>query len=94
MTAPALRFRARERRVLTREEAADYLGIGTTLFDEMVEDGRLPGPVMEPEPKRSSNGVRGKRSGFFGTRILWDRWAIDQKISDVQLNQREDADND
>ena len=29
---------------LSREDAAHHIGIGTTLFDEMVADGRLPPP--------------------------------------------------
>jgi len=32
------------RRGLNREQAADYIGVGTTKFDEMVEDGRMPQP--------------------------------------------------
>jgi predicted DNA-binding transcriptional regulator AlpA len=31
-------------RGLTREEAAAYLGIGTTLFDDLVKSGLLPAP--------------------------------------------------
>jgi excisionase family DNA binding protein len=31
-------------RGLSRSEAAAYLGIGTTLFDRMVQDGRMPKP--------------------------------------------------
>ena len=31
-------------RGLSREAAARYLGIGTTLFDEMVQDKRMPRP--------------------------------------------------
>lgn len=31
-------------RGLNREEAAEYIGVGTTLFDEMVKDGRMPQP--------------------------------------------------
>lgn len=30
------------RRGLNREEAARYVGVGTTKFDEMVGDGRMP----------------------------------------------------
>ncbi len=30
-------------RGLSREEAAAYIGIGATKFDEMVADGRMPG---------------------------------------------------
>ena len=29
---------------LSREGAAQHIGIGTTLFDEMVADGRMPRP--------------------------------------------------
>lgn len=31
-------------RGLSRDEAARYVGIGTTLFDAMVLDGRMPHP--------------------------------------------------
>jgi predicted DNA-binding transcriptional regulator AlpA len=31
-------------RGLSREEAAAYIGIGTTKFDAMVADGRMPQP--------------------------------------------------
>lgn len=31
-------------RGLSREEAARYIGVGTTKFDEMVEDRRMPKP--------------------------------------------------
>lgn len=31
-------------RGLSREEAARYIGVGVTLFDEMVADGRMPKP--------------------------------------------------
>lgn len=31
-------------RGLSREEAARYVGVGSTLFDEMVGDGRMPKP--------------------------------------------------
>jgi predicted DNA-binding transcriptional regulator AlpA len=33
------------RRGLSRDEAAIYVGIGTTKFDEMVGDGRMPSPI-------------------------------------------------
>lgn len=29
---------------LCRVEAADYIGVGVTLFDAMVDDGRMPQP--------------------------------------------------
>ena len=31
-------------RGLSRVQAAFYIGIGVTLFDEMIVDGRMPGP--------------------------------------------------
>jgi hypothetical protein len=31
-------------RGLNRAQAAEYVGVGTTLFDEMVGDGRMPKP--------------------------------------------------
>ena len=31
-------------RGLSREQSAVYVGVGTTLFDEMVKDGRMPAP--------------------------------------------------
>ena len=31
-------------RGLARDDAARYVGVGTTLFDEMVADGRMPRP--------------------------------------------------
>jgi predicted DNA-binding transcriptional regulator AlpA len=33
-------------RGLGRAEAARYIGIGTTKFDELVSDGRMPRPVV------------------------------------------------
>src|SRR3954468_14061126 len=35
---------APERRGLSRVEAAEYVGISPSLFDELVSDGRMPGP--------------------------------------------------
>ena len=29
---------------LTRGQSAAFIGVGTTLFDEMVRDGRMPAP--------------------------------------------------
>jgi hypothetical protein len=31
-------------RGLSRDQAATYIGVGTTLFDAMVRDGRMPVP--------------------------------------------------
>ncbi|MEJ6847484.1 hypothetical protein V3589_14850 [Sinorhizobium fredii] len=38
-------------RGLSREEAARYIGVGTTLFDELVAEGAMP------RPKRLHNRV-------------------------------------
>lgn len=32
-------------RGMSREEAARYIGVGSTKFDEMVADGRMPRPT-------------------------------------------------
>ena len=32
------------RRGLSREQAANYIGVGLTKFDKMVRDGRMPRP--------------------------------------------------
>jgi hypothetical protein len=31
---------------LSRAEAAEYIGVGVTLFDQMVADGRMPQPKL------------------------------------------------
>jgi hypothetical protein len=31
-------------RLINRDAAADYVGVGVTKFDEMVADGRMPRP--------------------------------------------------
>ena len=33
------------KRGLSRTEAAWYVGVGTSKFDEMVKDGRMPAPI-------------------------------------------------
>lgn len=30
---------------LSRSQAAEYIGVGATLFDKMVSDGRMPDPI-------------------------------------------------
>ena len=37
---------AHERIGLSRTEAAELIGVSTTLFDELVADGRMPGPKL------------------------------------------------
>lgn len=46
MTAKASQYRqqSQPRRGLRREEAAAYVGIGPTKFDELVSNGRMPHP--------------------------------------------------
>ena len=44
-----------EPRGLSRQAAASYIGIGGTLFDQMVVDGRMP------KPFRSADGSVGRR---------------------------------
>ena len=34
------------RRGLSREESAMYIGVSPSLFDQMVADGRMPGPKL------------------------------------------------
>jgi predicted DNA-binding transcriptional regulator AlpA len=34
------------KRGLSRAEAANYVGVGTSKFDEMVKDGRMPQPIQ------------------------------------------------
>ena len=34
------------KRGLSRIEAANYIGVGTSKFDEMVKDGRMPQPIQ------------------------------------------------
>jgi predicted DNA-binding transcriptional regulator AlpA len=45
MTRPLSEIRPLPRRGLSRDEAAMYIGVSTTKFDEMVADGRMPAPV-------------------------------------------------
>jgi len=44
--AIAAKLPSAPRRGLSRIEAAIYVGIGLTKFDEMVSDGRMPGPRL------------------------------------------------
>ena len=41
---PVVRVEIAPRRGLSREEAARYIGVGATKFDEMVAGGRMPRP--------------------------------------------------
>lgn len=41
---PIINMHIAPRRGLSREDAAGYVGIGTTKFDELVADGRMPRP--------------------------------------------------
>jgi len=44
VTAALSQTRPIPRRGLSRDEAAMYCGVSATLFDRMVQDGRMPGP--------------------------------------------------
>lgn len=41
---PASRIEISPRRGMRREEAARYIGVSASKFDEMVRDGRMPKP--------------------------------------------------
>jgi predicted DNA-binding transcriptional regulator AlpA len=45
VSAPLAHVRPVPRRGLSRDEAAIYCGIGATLFDRLVADGRMPAPL-------------------------------------------------
>lgn len=45
-TGPILRRTSQPRRGLARDEAAVYVGVSATKFDEMVAQGAMPGPKM------------------------------------------------
>jgi hypothetical protein len=44
MTKSLSDIRPVPRRGLSRDEAAIYVGVGATLFDRLVADGRMPAP--------------------------------------------------
>lgn len=46
MTAALASMRALPRRGLSREEAATYVGISTTKFDELLKAGSMPEPRL------------------------------------------------
>jgi hypothetical protein len=54
-------------RGLSREEAAQYVGVSTGLFDAMVKDGRMPKPKrLRTDPDSDTRG-----------RTIWDIRALD-----------------
>jgi predicted DNA-binding transcriptional regulator AlpA len=44
MNLPLAHVRPVPRRGLSRDEAAMYCGVSATMFDRLVNDGRMPGP--------------------------------------------------
>jgi len=44
LTIPKLDSLSYAPRGMSRDEAARYIGVGATKFDEMVSDGRMPKP--------------------------------------------------
>ncbi len=67
-------------RGLNREEAARYVGIGTSLFDRLVEEGRMP------KPKHI-----GKRVKHIGKRVVWDRLKLDAAFADLDEDAGENS---
>jgi hypothetical protein len=61
-------------RGLSRDEAAAYVGIGTTLFDEWAKDAR--------------RRIGRKITYNIGKRVLYDRFRLDEAIND-QLDREE-----
>lgn len=66
-------------RGLNREEAARYVGVGTTTFDALVQDGRMPRPMrlgkrgadLVAPDLRDGGFWRGKkRQGFRGKAVM------------------------
>jgi hypothetical protein len=55
-------------RGLSRVQAAEYIGVGVTKFDEMVDDGRMP----KPKPKRIDG------------RVIWDRIKLDAAFAALE----------
>ena len=55
-------------RLLSREEAATYVGVSATLFDQEVAGGMWPQPI---------------RRGAAGGRVTWDRVAIDKALDSM-----------
>lgn len=70
-------------RGLSREEAATYIGIGTSLFDMMVADGRMP------KPKR----LRGDPGSESKGRTLWDIRALDRAFDALPTDAEESGRN-
>lgn len=68
-------------RGLCREAAAEYVGIGVTLFDKAVAAGTMPKP---------------RTGGPFGARKVWDLRALDRAFdllegSDAEPNEWDTA---
>lgn len=55
-------------RMLSREQAAAYLGVSPTLFDAEVAQGIWPQPI---------------RRGAKGGRVTWDRHALDRALDAI-----------
>ncbi len=66
-------------RDLSRVQSAVYVGVGATLFDEMVEGGRMP------QPKRVG------RAESRNPRTVWDRLALDAAFAALPNDTDDDA---
>ena len=52
------------RRVMSRKEAASYLGVSPGYFDKLVRLGHLPGPLSFPGVKRWDKEALDQRLNF------------------------------
>lgn len=67
-----------ERAGLSRVEAAEYIGVGVTLFDQMVADGRMP-------PPRQAN------ARLLWSRVEVEKWFLALPYADVRGQSIESA---
>jgi hypothetical protein len=51
-----LKNRRLDPRCLSRDEAADYVGVSPSLFEQMVGDGRMPGANEELDTGPAKSG--------------------------------------
>lgn len=71
------------RRGLRREEAARYIGVGTSLFDAMVKDGRMPKPKrVRTDPASETRGC-----------VIWDMRKLDAAFDALMFDAEEGDDN-
>jgi hypothetical protein len=79
-------------RGLNREQAAEYVGVGVTLFDRLVADGKLPKPV-EVNSRRiwdrwaldASFGALAEMTAAGDGANYWDKVKQDGPLPEVRL---------